>query len=268
MRSTPAGYRRPRKQNRLLESRMTRKCPVRFGGGRTEKARKGPRRAPTLPLPRGQPRARVVTVVFYHCPGGGGVQERQFSLDFFEKTLHQITYWSVGLGELAAEEYAAQDNPMGWALASWMRQQREGRVELRLRLVDKILRRVRNTAYQELLLDTLQTYYRLSGKERRLEEQLLRTGPYAEVEEMAQTVLGRMEARARREGRQEGAVSALQHAAAQVLRSRFPEAPADLVDRIERLQNTQRLEGLIGRAATAAGLEEIERLLGAPPEPS
>ena len=62
-------------------------------------------------------------------------------------------------------------------------------------------------------------------------------------------------------------MSALQHAAAQVLRSRFPEAPADLVDRIERLQNTQRLQELIGRAATAAGLEEIERLLGAPPEP-
>jgi hypothetical protein len=169
---------------------------------------------------------------------------------------------SVG-GELAAEEYAARDNPMAWALASWMRQQHGGRVELRLRLIDKILRRVRDPAYQGLLLDTLQTYYKLSGRERRQEEQLLRREPYAEVEEMAQTVLGRMEARARREGRQEGAVSALQRAEGRVLLSRFPSAPADLVDRIERLEDANRLEELIGRAATATSLAEVEPLLGA-----
>jgi hypothetical protein len=222
-----------------------------------------------LLLREGNPSARVVTVVFYHCPGGGGVLERQFSLDFFEKTLHQITYWSVGLGELAAEEYAARDNPMGWALASWMQQRREGRVELRLRLVDKVLRRVRDTAYQGLLLDTLPTYYRLSGRERRLEVQLLRTESYREVEEMAQTVLGRMEARARREGRQEGRQEgeelALQRAVKRAILTRFPAAPARLTDRVERFPEPARLEELLSRVILASTLEEIERLLAAPP---
>src|SRR5262249_29653474 len=53
-----------------------------------------------LLLQEGHPRTRVITVVFYHCPGMGGIQERQFVLDFYEKPLHRITYWSVGLGEL------------------------------------------------------------------------------------------------------------------------------------------------------------------------
>jgi hypothetical protein len=224
-----------------------------------------------LLLREGQPGARVVTVVFYHCPGGGGIQERQFSLDFFDKSLHQITYWSVGLGELAAEEYAARENPMGWALASWMQQQREGRVELRLRLVEKILRRVRAEEYRELLLDTLQTYYRLSGRERRLEEQLLRAGPYAEVEEMAQTVLGRMKAKERREGRQEGRQEgeelALQRAVKRALLTRFPAAPASLTDRVEQFLEPARLEELLSGIILASTLQEVEGLLAVPSGP-
>ena len=194
------------------------------------------------------------------------------NLDFFEKSLHQITYWSVGLGELDAEPYAARQNPMGWALASWMRQQREGRVEMRLRLIDKILRRVREPVYQELLLDTVQTYYKLSGRERRLEEQLLRTGPYAEVEEMAQTVLGRMKAKERREGRQEGRQEgeelALQRAVKRAILTRFPAAPASLTQRLERFAQPERLEELLSRVILASTLEEVERLLAVPPEPS
>ena len=70
-----------------------------------------------LLLQEGGPDTRVLTVVFYHCPGMGAIQHRQFALDFYEIPLHQVTYWSVGLGELDAETYAERDNPMGWALA-------------------------------------------------------------------------------------------------------------------------------------------------------
>jgi hypothetical protein len=154
---------------------------------------------------------------------------------------------------------------MGWALASWMRQQREGRVELRLRLMEKILRFVRAEEYQELLFDTVQTYYRLSGMERKAEERLLRSGRYGDVEAMAQTVLGRMAARERREGReegrQEGALEALQAAVRQVIETRFPGAPRSLTDQVERFQEVPALEELHRRAIAAASLEEIERLL-------
>jgi hypothetical protein len=78
-----------------------------------------------LLLREGNADTRVLTVVFYHCPGEGGVRKHRVDLDFYEEpSLLGLTYWSVGLGDLQAEPYAEIENPMGWALASWMRQQR------------------------------------------------------------------------------------------------------------------------------------------------
>jgi hypothetical protein len=172
----------------------------------------------------------------------------------------------VGLGELEAAAYAEQENPMGWALASWMRQPRAERVELRLQLIEKILRLVRGEEYQELLLDTVQTYYRLSDAERRVEEQLLRSGGYGEIEAMAQTVLERLAARerraGRREGRQEGALEAMQAAVRQAILTRFPDAAASLTERVDGFQDATALEELHRRVILASSLEEVARLVG------
>jgi hypothetical protein len=142
---------------------------------------------------------------------------------------------------------------MGWALASWMRQPREQRVELRLRLMEKILRLVRIETYQELLLDTIQSYYKLSRAEAKAEERLLRSGRYGEVEELTQTVLGRLAAKERRE--------TLQQAVQQAILTRFPEAPASLVERVERVRNQVALEELLRRVILAPSLVEVEALL-------
>jgi hypothetical protein len=210
-----------------------------------------------LLLREGVPGTRVLTVVFYHCAGMGGIREQPFALDYYGTSVHGVTYWSVGLGELEAETYAEADNPMGWALASWMRKQREGRAELRLRLLEKILRHVRVESYQELLFDTIQSYYKLSRSEAKQEERLLRSGRFGEVEEMAQTVLGRIEARARREAERE----TLQRTAVDVITAKFPIVPETLLSRVEHLRDLKRLNDLIRRAATASDLSEIEVLL-------
>jgi hypothetical protein len=135
------------------------------------------------------------------------------------------------------------------------------RVELRLRLMEKILRFVRVEAYQELLLDTIRSYYKLSRTETSEEERLVRSGRYGEVEEMAQTVLGRLAARERREGRKEGAEAALQRAVKQAILTRFPDAPSSLVERVDLLQGQGTLEKMLSQAILAENLEEIERLL-------
>jgi hypothetical protein len=217
-----------------------------------------------LLLREGNPGTRVLTVVFYHCPGVGGIRKHRVDLDFYEEpSLLGLTYWSVGLGDLDAEPYAQQENPMGWALASWMRTPRETRVELRLRLVEKILRFVRADEYQELLLNTVQSYYKLSRAEQRAEERLLRSGRYGEVDEMAQTWLGRIKTKERREGRHEGEVSAAQRAVQRAILVRFPEAPPSLTDRVEQIRNLTALESLHDRVIAAGSLEEVERLLPA-----
>jgi hypothetical protein len=157
-----------------------------------------------LTLQQANPNTRVLTFVFYHCAGTGGIQESSHQLEYRNRSILGVGYWSVGLGELDAEGYAASATPMAWALASWMRQPRQGRVELRLRLLAQILRRVADEIYRKLLLDAVHTYFRLNTREQAEEERLLQSQSYGEVNEMLNTHLGRLEAKARREGRLEG----------------------------------------------------------------
>jgi hypothetical protein len=211
-----------------------------------------------LTLQQANPNARVLTFVFYHCRGAGGIHKQRHPLEFYGHSPLAVEYWSVGLGDLDAEPYADGTNPMAWALAAWMRQQRPERVELRLRLLDKILRFVRDEPYRHLLADAVSTYFKLSRAEQTQEQRLLQSGAYGEVSEMLNTVFGRLEEKARREGEQQ----ALQSALLDVLQSRFPSTPESLEARIQRMHDLSRLKELIRRAASASTLEEIDPLLG------
>src|SRR5438128_1336995 len=71
--------------------------------------------------------ARVLTFVFYHCRGAGGIAKRRHALEFYGHAPLAVEYWSVGLGDLEVESYAGAENPMAWALAAWMRQPPSGR---------------------------------------------------------------------------------------------------------------------------------------------
>jgi len=206
-----------------------------------------------LTLQQATPNTRVLTIVFYHCRGEGGVREQRHSLEFHGRTILEVGYWSVGLGDLDAMQYAQSENPIAWALASWMRQQRQGRAELRLRLLTRILRSVRDEPYRWLLLDAVRTYFKLNPVEQLEEQRLLRSGSFREVEQMAQTELRKLADAARREGERQ----ALQGALWTVLSTRFPSAPESLEARIQAVQSVTTLNRLIRRAVTARTLEEI-----------
>ena len=80
---------------------------------------------------------------------------------------------------------------------------------------------------------------------------------------MAQTVLGRMKAKERREGRQEGEVLATQRAVQRTILVRFPEASPDFAERVEQIGSVRVLESLHVRVILAGSLEEVERMLRA-----
>lgn len=108
-----------------------------------------------LTLQQADANVRVLTIVFYHCRGGRrarGIRRQCHRLEFHGEVLLEVGYWSVGIGDLDAEEYAKSDNPMAWALAAWMRQPKKGRAALRLRLLASILRSVSGAQYRRLLL--------------------------------------------------------------------------------------------------------------------
>jgi hypothetical protein len=148
---------------------------------------------------------------------------------------------------------------MALALAAWMRQRRAGRVELRLRRLDKILRFVQDERYRRLLLDTVRSYFRLNRIEQAEEQQLLERGPYGEVREMLQTELGRWEEQVRSATEEQ----VLQDALIEVLASRLSLLPMSTTDRIRQVHDIGRLKGLLRLAAVATSLEEIEPFLPA-----
>jgi hypothetical protein len=206
-----------------------------------------------LVLQQANPNARVVTIVFYHCRGAGGIQEQRHRLEFCGRSLLEVGYWSVGLGDLEAAQYSTSENPIAWALTSWMRQQRQGRAELRLCLLTRILSSVRDEPYRWLLMDAVRTYFKLNPVEQLEEQGLLRSGSYREVEQMAQTELGKLADAARREGQRQ----ALQDALWAFVSARFPSAPESLEVRIQAIESVATLNRLIRRAAKARTLEEI-----------
>jgi hypothetical protein len=205
-----------------------------------------------LLLQEAEPGTRVLTIVFWHCPGGG-IQKRRCSLEFYDEEVHGVTYWSVGLGDLEAETYAQSVNPMAWALASWMRQPRQGRPIMRLRLQERILKLVRDDWNRGLLLDTVRTYFRLSPRERAEEERLLQSTSHNEVIEMLQTELGRM--------RHQERLETIRQSILEVVRARFQDAPESIEARVRRIRSLDRLQEWLRRAAVANSVEELERLL-------
>lgn len=231
-----------------------------------------------LTLQQASRNARVLTLVFYHCRGAGGIQKRRFTLDFYGEPLLEVGYWSVGLGDLDAERYAESEIPIAWALASWMKQRRESRVRLRLRLQEKILRSVEDVPYRRLLLNAVRTYFKLNGAEQRQEEELLRSEEFGKgvsemFEQYLHTELGKLESDAKNQGLQEGLNRGLQEglnrglqeglnrgrqdALLTLLRSRFSGIPNEVIASIQNLTDPDSLDALIRRAATAASLEEV-----------
>jgi hypothetical protein len=212
--------------------------------------------------------ARVLTFVFYHCRGAGGIGKRRYALEFYGHEPLAVEYWSVGLGELDAESFTSFDNPMAGALAAWMRQKPARRVEQRLRLQARILGRVADRGYRRLLLDTVRSYYRLSRSEQVEEERLLQSPEFREGGETMLTELGRLERAAERRGRQvglqagrqeglqQGRVEALQDAVLRILRRRFPPLAEAVEARVRRIADFAQLEQLIEDAATMSRLAD------------
>ena len=196
---------------------------------------------------------RVLTFVIYHCSGAGGICKQRYVQEFHGQTLLEVGYWSVGLGDLNAEEYAEKDNPMAWALASWMRKPRKGRVQLRLRLVGKILRFVREPRYRRLLLGTVRTYFTLSAAQKAEEERLLQSSEYGEVREMFQSEFDKfeeeVERRAVRQAKQEDLL--------QLLVEKFGSVPEWASARVRDLEDTRMLDRLMRKLIHADSLEAV-----------
>jgi len=141
---------------------------------------------------------------------------------------------------------------MAWALAAWMRQPKTGRAEFRLRLQGKILGRVEDEPYRDVLLETVRTLIHLNPQEEAEERRLIEEALDREVRGKMLTAFDKL----RQEGKREGKREALQDALVAVLVSRFYEVPEGIEHDVRQIEDLKRLDALIRQSAAASTLEE------------
>jgi hypothetical protein len=147
----------------------------------------------------------------------------------------------LGLSGCQAADWLARPEPVAWALAALMRPGTWSRAELKIECLRRV-RRWRDTGTRkELVLNWIETYVQLLGEDAAEYQRLLNFKENKEIRQMAQTWLGKAEARGRAEGRVEGREEGLQKG--------IKKGKAEAVDRMREL--------VLGR---------IEQRFGAVPE--
>jgi len=154
---------------------------------------------------------------------------------------------------------------LGVALATCARKDRLPREEQRYLCMEAMLKSGVDSAVEQLLLTSIETYLKLNEEEKMKYAERMSTSPYrAELREKELTWAGELHEKGRRRGRQEGRQEGLrvaQRLLMNIVTRRFGEPPADLAKTIQRLEDPVRLEALSDRALTAADLEEFEASL-------
>ena len=200
----------------------------------------------------GRPKLPVLGIVFNHCKGAGeAVRETSYRLPLLKRDVNIYFFWEVFLGNLDAEKCIEGDNPAGWMLSCWMKWPRGSGGRLRFRAIQKILRNVADEEERELLLNTVQSYYKLNTTEQAEEAQLM-----DENEEVAEEMMTAFDKRERK-GRIEGNVDAL----LRVLALRFPDEASSVEPRLRTIHSAKVLSNLFDKAVMANSFDEIRPLL-------
>jgi hypothetical protein len=138
----------------------------------------------------------VIPVVLWFAPKKGGVGVETYDYKALGAGL-TMTYYHVCIPDLDAEEYLSKDNPLAYALAARMGRGKLSRMRLALACRTKIFRAPLNEVERTVLLDFLDTYAKLNGKEQKEMQAILDNEPeYTDVKRSELTWLSKQRAAA------------------------------------------------------------------------
>lgn len=196
----------------------------------------------------------VFPVALYLAPGAGGRTQERYTEALFGRELLTFTYAVVGLPDLEAEDYLAQESVLGVALSALMRSESGDRVGRKLRAYERLARSSVDEARKSLLVNVVDRYLKLGRGE---EAELVRRTQQAGSEEV-RALLTQWEERGIRKGRKEGVAQGKRETLLLLLRHKFGELPQAVVARVERIKRESELDVLTRRVLDARTLEEME----------
>ena len=220
----------------------------------------------------------IFPIVVYLRGGQTAVSEEDFRMSVFGREQRWFRYSAVALTRFDGREYVEKGTPLAAGLAALMsRRKTPNPLALRAAMMRRVAESELDDARKFLLSNLIETYFGLSGENRRGFERLIAQERYREVRKMQLTWADKMLEKARkkglREGRREGRQEGLQEGRQEglqegllegkrddllrILSTRFGPVPERTASQVRALDSIEALDRYLDRAVTAISLEEM-----------
>jgi predicted transposase/invertase (TIGR01784 family) len=212
-------------------------------------------------------RKPIYPVAVYLKGGGEGVGIEQYSMNLFGLEHLRFRYRSLRLAKLDAWEYLEKSNPVGAALAALMRRKKGAEsLTLRALMLQRVAESEVDAARKYLLVNLIETYFKLGPNEEESFRRLLSGAEYREAQKMEVTWADKIREEGRIEGREEGREEGLKAGLVKgkretlrhLLTRKFGPLPQKTVSRLEALESLEELDIYLDRVLTAGSLEEMD----------
>lgn len=187
----------------------------------------------------------VVPVVVYLTAGAGGLHEAIYEETLFGRTIVTFRFSSIGLPDLAADDYRDLDNPLAPAVSALMRPSALGRTFQKAFGLRRVLHSAVDEARKALLINIIETYVTLDTTEEDAFRRLLGQEQLQEVTQM----LTVYEERGILMGKRDMLLKQLQF--------KFGALPEDIVAKVQALSTEAELDRLSERLLSAQDLADL-----------
>ena len=200
--------------------------------------------------------APVFPVLLILQGGREGVGTAEYRHVIFEREVLRFQYARIALARLNAREYV-EAGPLGAALSALMgRGKTSEELELRARMLKRVVTSGLDEERQYLLVNTIETYFRLSADERESFRRLVARKEFQEMrdteltwgDELIQQGLEKGMEKSREEGMVQGKRDTLER----LLTAKFGSLPSAVGARIDALPSSEEVDRYLDRVLTAA----------------
>jgi hypothetical protein len=256
-------------QGRRRELDLLAKVPL-AGGGRSAlvhveiEARFGPKLGARLADYYMQVRLRhrlpVLPIALCLHRGKPGITLRANVDDELGPEIGCFRYYTLCLERCRAEDYLTRDEPLAWALAALMRAETLSRAEHKLACLRRIAAARLGDLDRVLLVNCVETYLQLEGRDAAELDALLARSQDEEVRVMRARKLSWAEqifTEGREEGVEKGVEQGVRQALLRQLGLRFGPLSDEVKQRVEEIHSAERLNQMIDQILVARSLEEM-----------
>jgi len=193
-------------------------------------------------------RLPVFPVVLY-LRGGPASAVEEYQEELFGEEQLRFRYRSVALARLSAEEYVGA-SPLGAALSALMRGGKtRDRPLFQREMLSRVLESELDDVLKYLLVNVIETYFRLSGEEVERFRRLISGKEYRKMQEEELTYFDELELKGLLKGKRETLL--------RLLAAKFGPLPDDMATKITAIGSATELDTYLDRVLTATSLEEI-----------